>query len=131
MYKFCCSFLFGFVSFFALVNSANAGAELEFIHRESGKFTAGSMEFAPWFGGVDRFLLPGIQIGDVDGNGSINFADVDAILFVLYSSDAEFFCIGTADVNQSGEVDITDALVLAQYLAAAESSSFGRVFGCF
>ena len=55
-------------------------------------------------------------MGDVDGNGSVNIADVTALIDYLLSLDATSYQMENADVDGDGFVSITDVVALIDYL---------------
>jgi len=58
---------------------------------------------------------PTVNIGDVNGDGTVNI--VDALLIAQYyvGLDPEGFIPGNADTNCDGNINIVDALLIAQY----------------
>ena len=55
------------------------------------------------------------ELGDANGDGSIDI--VDALLIAQYyvGLDPQGFVPGNADTNCDGSIDIVDALLVAQY----------------
>ncbi len=54
--------------------------------------------------------------GDVDGDGSVNIADVTALIDYLLNGDASGFNLSGADCNQDRSVNISDVTALIDYL---------------
>ena len=70
-----------------------------------------------------------IKIGDVDGNGTINLADVLKLRrYLANSSKWNLSDIEKtrADVNQDGQWNVTDVLKLRRYIAASSNSSIAN-----
>ncbi|MDO4510909.1 MAG: C10 family peptidase [Bacteroidales bacterium] len=55
---------------------------------------------------------PALQLGDVDGNGEIDVADVTSLISHILGNTPEGFVIEAADVNQDTDVDVADATCL-------------------
>ena len=53
--------------------------------------------------------------GDVDGDGSVDFADVVRLISHIFGSDPNSQIFGNADVNCDGHTDITDVVYLINY----------------
>ncbi len=83
-------------------------------------------------GGVDPALLlrptPGeansvavksFRRGDVNADGTLNIADVIAVLAYLFSNGRSVSCADAADANDSGRIDVADAVYTLMYLFAA------------
>ena len=54
--------------------------------------------------------------GDVDGNGSINIADVTALIDYLLSDNASSINLAAADCDQNNSINIADVTALIDYL---------------
>ena len=57
-----------------------------------------------------------VQIGDIDGNGTINLKDATRLLRYLAGWDVEVH-IAAADTNGDGKVNMKDATHLMKYLS--------------
>ena len=64
----------------------------------------------------------GYQVGDVNHNGTVDIADVTALIDYLLSSDSEI-CEICADVNGDGNVDIADVTALTDMLLSGDTAS--------
>ena len=74
-------------------------------------------------------ITPAITLGDVDGNGTINIADVLKLRrYIANSSKWNLSDIEKtrADVNQDGQWNITDVLKLRRYIAAHSSADVAQ-----
>lgn len=54
--------------------------------------------------------------GDTDNNGTVIAGDIDYLIDFLYDSGSAPECYGAADVNDDGDIDNADIVVLAQYV---------------
>lgn len=54
--------------------------------------------------------------GDADGDGEVSLADPMAILYTLFSRQRDVVCLDTADANDDGKVNVTDAVFLIRHL---------------
>ena len=75
----------------------------------------------PVFGELDphHFTVSiSILLGDVDGDGNVNIADVTALIDYLLSGDASSIVIENADCNADNEVDIADVTSLIDLILA-------------
>jgi hypothetical protein len=52
------------------------------------------------------------EVGDVNGDGSVNIADVTALIRYVLSGNATGICVDAADCNQDGDVTIADVTSL-------------------
>ena len=50
-----------------------------------------------------------ILVGDVNGDGEVNIADVTKIIDIILGGDADDAVMARADVNRDGEINIADA----------------------
>ncbi len=67
--------------------------------------------------GTDPFSL---QVGDVDGDGSINIADATHLIDILLGEFANYDTRQRADVDYDGSVNIKDVTTLIDYLLGGE-----------
>ena len=61
--------------------------------------------------------------GDVDGNGSVEIADVTALIHYLLTGSTTGINLINADVNGNGEVEISDVTALIHYLLTGNMPS--------
>ncbi len=74
---------------------------------------------ADWTCGDDPFDL---ELGDANDDGDVDFADVSTISGWLFIPDAlSIKCWEEADVDNSGCLDLTDVILLANHLALGAS----------
>ena len=64
----------------------------------------------------------GYQVGDVNHSGTVDIADVTALIDYLLSSDSEI-CEICADMNGGGDVDIADVTALIDMLLSGDTAS--------
>ncbi|MBR4829448.1 MAG: hypothetical protein IKZ92_06575, partial [Muribaculaceae bacterium] len=60
--------------------------------------------------------IPSFTRGDVNGDGSVNIADVTALIDYLLSGNASGVNVSAADCDQNGGVSISDVTALIDYL---------------
>ena len=58
----------------------------------------------PYFGQIVDDLKPDVP-GDVNGDGEVNIADINAVIDIILGGNSN---ITSADLNGDGEVDIAD-----------------------
>ncbi len=63
---------------------------------------------------------PSTLVGDVNGDGEINIADLNALVSILLGAEADNYTIHRADANYDGEVNIADVNVLTDYILGGE-----------
>ena len=57
-----------------------------------------------------------IQNGDVNGDGAVCFDDSVAIIFYLWRGGQELPCEDAADVDRSGDINVSDAILSLRHL---------------
>ena len=63
---------------------------------------------------------PSTQVGDVNGDGEINIADLNALISILLGEEADYDTSHRADANYDGEINIADVNVLTDYILGGE-----------
>lgn len=63
---------------------------------------------------------PSTLVGDVNGDGEINIADLNALVSILLGAEVDNYTIHRADANYDGEVNIADVNVLTDYILGGE-----------
>ena len=72
------------------------------------------LRFAAWKGDVNssgavrQIVITSSLRGDVDGDGEVNIADINAIIMVILNPDVSPEWMQRADVNGDGEVNVQD-----------------------
>ena len=61
-----------------------------------------------------------LQVGDVNGDGEINIADVNSIINLLLNGSSNYDTAHRADANYDGEINIADVNTLISYLLGGE-----------
>ena len=72
-----------------------------------------------YFTDGSHFTIPGsvtVKLGDVNGDGNVNIADVTALIDYLLSGDASSIVIENSDCNNDNNVNIADVTALIDYL---------------
>ena len=65
--------------------------------------------------------------GDVNGDGEVNIADVNALINIILGSTADAETMMRADVNEDGEVNIADVNALINIILGSKSLLSGQV----
>ena len=60
------------------------------------------------------------EVGDVNGDGSVNIADVTALIRYVLSGNATGICVDAADCNQDGDVTIADVTALISIVLSGQ-----------
>ena len=63
---------------------------------------------------------PSTLVGDVNGDGEINVADLNALVNILLGEAADYDTTHRADVNYDSEINIADVNVLTDYILGGE-----------
>ena len=63
---------------------------------------------------------PSTLVGDVNGDGEINVADLNALVNILLGETADYDTTHRADVNYDSEINIADVNVLTDYILGGE-----------
>lgn len=72
------------------------------------------LRFAAWKGDVNssgavrQIVITSLLRGDVDGDGEVNIADINAVIAVILHQDVAPELMERADVNGDGEVNVQD-----------------------
>ena len=72
------------------------------------------LRFAAWKGDVNssgavrQIVMTSMLRGDVDVNGEVNIADINAVINAILGADADADLLERADVNGDGEVNVAD-----------------------
>ena len=90
------------------------GNKLRVMAMRSGSVTVTATSVADPSVSTDCVIT--IQIPDVNGDTSLNIADVTALIDYLLGGDPESINIGDADVNRDGSVNIADVTALIDKL---------------
>ena len=90
------------------------GNKLRVMAMRSGSVTVTATSVADPSVSADCVIT--IQIPDVNGDTSLNIADVTALIDYLLGGDSESINIGDADVNRDGNVNIADVTALIDKL---------------
>ena len=78
------------------------------------RLTAARLRFAAWkadvnsLGAVRQIVMTSTLRGDVNQDGEVSVADVNAVIDVILGSDADDDLRHRADVNRDGEVSVAD-----------------------
>ena len=93
-------------------------------------------EGVPYREAIVRFEIPGNYIdykfmqgtkpepqpflkGDVNGDGEVNIADVNALIAIILGGEADADTLIRADVNENGEINIADVNALMDIILNA------------
>lgn len=90
------------------------GNKLRVMAKRSGSVTVTATSVADPSVSADCVIT--IQIPDVNGDTSLNIADVTALIDYLLGGDPESINIGDADVDRDGNVNISDVTALIDRL---------------
>ncbi len=63
---------------------------------------------------------PSTLVGDVNGDGEINLADLNALVNILLGEQADYDTAHRADVNYDSEINIADVNVLTDHILGGE-----------
>lgn len=76
------------------------------------------------------YLKLGYQIGDVNGDGSVNIVDVTALMnYVLSPEGFDQYQIDAADINRDGVINMTDVTALIQMVLSDGTASIEDISG--
>jgi hypothetical protein len=93
------------------------GAFDDVLYAVTDRTTSALVEAVSW-----RAPLPFVR-GDPNASGSMNVADVVSIIGYAYSGQPESArCLDAADVDDSGKVDVTDAIRILLYLFRGDAA---------
>ena len=106
----------------------NADAPYEFINVSNNCMTKSAVtgRNITW-DGINFIFSPQKKIGDINGDGVINVADL--VLLSRYIAELETLTdtqLKAADVNGDGKVNIADLVRLARWLANLEPTPLGQ-----
>ena len=62
----------------------------------------------PYFGRIVEDIIPDYLPGDVNGDGEVNIADINALMDIILGDEADAVTMLRADVNSDGETNIAD-----------------------
>ena len=100
-------------------------------NNHSYKFTGNGIDYTFTFNlnnltfNVKEYVEPSVPdpstlVGDVNGDGEINVADLNALVNILLGETADYDTTHRADVNYDSEINIADVNVLTDYILGGE-----------
>ena len=100
-----------------LTIQAPSGSGQYLFSIENVKVTGDESIPKDWYNGYTMLTVEGGGLrGDVDDSGSVNIADVTALIKYLLSHNATGVNLTTADCDKNGSVNISDVTTLIHYL---------------
>ena len=79
-----------------------------------------NLNWYPFFGQIVEDLTPDYLPGDVNGDGEVNIADINALMDIILGGDADDVTLIRADVNSDGEIGIADFNALIDIILGGE-----------